>query len=683
VPEQVEDIRGLELVLVESEKQMRIWNSLFVDEHPLGAGPLVGRQLRYLIGSEHGWLGGFGFAAAALHLQARDRWIGWDFETRQRHLDQVVGMSRFLIRPSVHCRNLASRVLAMAMRRIGKDFESRYGYKPLVVETFVDKSRLSGTCYQAANWIRVGSTQGRGRQDLRGESAAGVKDIYVYVLAEDFRARLGLPAHAGLGPLALDAGLEEATWTEQEFGGAPVGDKRLSQRLVRSATVQAEHPMSSFLCAAGGDPALVKGHYRLLDQPNESAVTMENILLPHRVQTMRRMKAEKTVLCIHDGSELDYNGAAECEGLGVIGANQTDAKSLGLHLHSTLTVNEEGLPLGVLNARCEAPVSRPKHDKRSSPQVPIEEKKSYRWILAMRECEAVAAEMPHTKIVQVMDREADFFELFDEWRQGSCRTHLLVRAKHNRRTTAEANLFDGVRATQPRLRLQLHVSRQSARPKRSKQKARPKRKERVAQMSLRYQQVEQPPPGHLGGKEPIQLSIVHMVEEHPPAGVKPLEWFLLTTMEITSPEQAERLVEHYCLRWRIEDWHRVLKTGCRIQELRNESADRLKRALAIYLVIAWHVMLMTLLGREVPELPAEVLFTDIELEVLDAFAKSRRDLKPVERLADAVHLVARLGGYLGRKNDPPPGPKVIWLGYMKLRAMTIGFLLARQTAGSS
>jgi hypothetical protein len=462
----------------------------------------------------------------------------------------VVGLSRFLIRPSVQCRNLASRVLRLAMARLPEDFERRYGYQPWLVETFVDTTQFTGTCYQAANWIRVGSSQGRGRQDRAGAKAKSVKDIYVHVLAEDFRKRLGLATHAGLGPLPLDADVDPETWAQQEFGGARLGDERLSRRLVQSASVQARDPMGSFPGAAGGDRTVIKGHYRLLDQPEDSAVTPENILAPHRQQTLRRMQAEQTVLCIHDGTDLDYNGAAECEGLGVIGTNQTGAKSRGLHLHSTLAVTDQGLPLGVLSARCDAPQGRREDDERAPAQVPIEEKKSYDWILALRDCEAVAAQMPHTRIVQVMDREADFFELFDEWRQGAGRTHLLVRAKHNRRTSADGKLFDEVRTTPPRLRFQLHVGRLSARPKKSGQKARPKRVERVAEMTLRYQQVALPAPNHLRERGPISLRIVHAVEEEPPPGVKPVEWFLLTTMSITSPEQAERLLAYYCLRWR-------------------------------------------------------------------------------------------------------------------------------------
>ena len=678
VPRQVDQVGTLELVRVDGEELMRVWNSLLLDEHPRGAGPLVGRQLRYLVRSEHGWLGALGFAAAALHLEARDRWIGWDLETRRAHLDRVVGLSRFLIRPSVQCRNLASRVLRLAMAQLPEDFQERYGYRPWLVETFVDTTQFVGTCFQAANWIRVGASQGRGRQDRKGAHAETIKDIYVNVLAPDFRARLGLGADAGLGPLSVAAELGPEAWAQREFGGAPLGDERLSRRLVHSAIVEAHNPMDSFPGAAEGKRAMIKGHYRLLDQPDESAVTLENILLPHRQQTLRRMQAEKTVLCIHDGTDLDYNGAAECVGLGVIGTNQTDANSRGLHLHSTFVVNGKGLPLGVLSARCKAPVERSEDDERPSPQVPIEEKKTYDWFLAVRDCEAVAASMPHTKIVQVMDREADIFELFDDWRQGARRTHLLVRAKHNRRTTADEKLFDAVRVTPPRLRFQLQVSRQSVRPKKSKQKARTKRVERVAEMTLRYREVELPPPRHLGDHKPISLWLVHAVEEDPPPGAQPIEWFLLTTMAITSPEQARRVLEHYCLRWRIEDWHRVLKTGCGIEKLRNETAARLKRALAIYLVVGWRVMLMALLGREEPGLPPEVLFTDLELEVLTAYANSRRDLKPPERLGDAVRLVARLGGYQDRKSDPPPGNQVLWIGYSKLRGMCEGFLLARQ-----
>ena len=131
------------------------------------------------------------------------------------------------------------------------------------------------------------------------------------------------------------------------------------------------------------------------------------------------------------------------------------------------------------------------------------------------------------------------------------------------------------------------------------------------------------PPEYYEGKEPIDIWIVHALEENPPPDTKAVEWFLLTTIDIRSAEDAERCLRWYCLRWRIEDWHRVLKSGCRIEDIAHKTAERLRRAIAINLVIAWWIMLMSLLGRETPELPAEVLFSDIELRTLKAYAKKK------------------------------------------------------------
>lgn len=212
VPQEVGDIEELRLLMVRTDEEKRIWNELMLREHPLGDGPLVGRQLRYLIDSRHGWLGGFGFAAAALQLSDRDKWIGWDKEQQQTHLHRVIGMSRFLIRPSVDCRNLASKVLSMSVARLAVDFEQRYQYSPYLIESFVDIERYSGTCYRAANWIKIGQTKGRGRQDRFSKSALSRKAIYVYPLDNGFRKKLGLSSNAGLGALEVTDGLDTAHW---------------------------------------------------------------------------------------------------------------------------------------------------------------------------------------------------------------------------------------------------------------------------------------------------------------------------------------------------------------------------------------------------------------------------------------------------------------------------------------
>ena len=137
-----------------------------IQDHPRGAGSLVGRQLRYLIKSEHGWLGGLSFSSSALHPGDRDKWIGWNWSSRQDNLHYMVNMSRFLIRSGISCKNLASCVLGMCVRQFSNDYERQYNYRPLLLESFVDTSHYSGTCYKAANWQWVGCTKGRrGRQD--------------------------------------------------------------------------------------------------------------------------------------------------------------------------------------------------------------------------------------------------------------------------------------------------------------------------------------------------------------------------------------------------------------------------------------------------------------------------------------------------------------------------------------
>ena len=629
VPADAGNINELRLIIVGTEEEMRIWNELMLQDHPRGAGPLVGRQLRYLVESEHGWLGGISFSSAALHLEARDKWIGWNWDMRQESLHHVVNMSRFLIRSCISCKNLASRVLGLVIKQFPGDFEFRYGHRPLLLESFVDTTHYRGTCYKAANWQWIGRTKGRGRQDLLKKHEETVKDIYIYPFDKDFRIKMGLPENSGLGALDLHFGIDGGNWAENEFGGSPLGDHRLSNRLVEIGHNQAMNPGCSYSGAVEGNWPKVKAYYRLIDKPDVSAVTMANILLPHREQTIRRMKAEGTVLCIQDGSDLDYNSLDQCEGIGVIGSNQTGAKSRGLHMHSTLVVTTEGLPLGVLQSEVTAPKPKSKDDNRPASAIPIEEKKTFSWIEGVRDCQELKALMPHTSIINVMDREGDFFEMFDDQRCNSASVDLLVRAKHDRSTTGEYKLFETARQSPVQAQIEIKVPRQSARSKKSKQKARAKRPARTAQVSVRSTQIELNPPAYHKDRDPIKIGIVHVKEDNPPADAEAIEWFLLTTIDLQSADDVLNCVKWYCLRWRIEDWHRVLKSGCKVEELANKTAERLKRALAINQVIAWRIMLMTLLGRETPELPAEVLFSDLEVKVLSAYAKKKSYTLPL------------------------------------------------------
>jgi hypothetical protein len=177
---------GLRLRMVRSREDSRLWNEAIHRFHYLGYKRLPGAQLRYLLAAEVGLLGAMGFGASAWKVAPRDRWIGWSDAQRKERLHLVVNNGRFLILPWVRCKNLASWTLAACARRIGADWRRRYGYSPVLLETFVESERFQGTCYKAANWSLVGTTQGRGKLDRYRTNALSVKQIYVYPLVRDF-----------------------------------------------------------------------------------------------------------------------------------------------------------------------------------------------------------------------------------------------------------------------------------------------------------------------------------------------------------------------------------------------------------------------------------------------------------------------------------------------------------------
>ncbi len=187
-------LSGVRLTLVSERAASRLWNGLIDRYHYLGYSPLPGAQLRYLIESDQGLLGALGFGAAAWKVAARDRWIGWERETREARLGGVLNNARFLLLPWIRVRYLASRVLALAARQVAADFQARYGESVVLLETFVEVPRFRGTCYRAANWHCLGRTQGRGKCDVAHRAALPRKDVYVYPLRADFRRALGVAA---------------------------------------------------------------------------------------------------------------------------------------------------------------------------------------------------------------------------------------------------------------------------------------------------------------------------------------------------------------------------------------------------------------------------------------------------------------------------------------------------------
>jgi len=654
----------VELVVVNGNRaHSRVWRAMMKAHHPLGDGPLCGAQLRYLIRSSQGWLGGLSFSSAAWRLGVRDEWIGWSEATRAARLPRIALNSRFLILPSVQVPHLASHVLGMATRQLASDWQQRYGYKPVLVETFVDSSRYRGTCYRAANWIELGLTEGRGRQDRARLEQVSRKHVFVYPLQRNWRKILTAPLEL---PRLLPTTPTRAPtdWAQEEFGRCRLSAP-LTERLMTMARDFWSRPMADIPEACQSESKM-QAAYRFLS--NED-VEFETLLQPHYAATEQRISdlgEGSVVLVPQDTTTVNYTALKDIEGLGPIGTTVDGAQ--GLHLHSSLAMTVQGVPLGFVDAQCWArdPEEFGKKAKRAS--LPIEDKESYRWIKSYQAVAAVQKRSPQVQLVSVGDREADIYELFEEALRDPAGPRLLVRAVHDRKVQDEnQRLFDTVQA-QPIAGYQsIHLPRTKSRAARE------------AKLAIRFAAVTLCPPKSKPGLAPLAVQMVLAQEVDPPTEVEPIDWALLTTIKVENFEQACEKLAWYTQRWGIEVFHRTLKSGCRVEDRQLGHGDRLQACLAIDMVIAWRILHMTKLGREVPELPAEAYFDRDECEVLIAHERRNRsrpkDAPPLS-LYEAIRAIAKLGGFIGRKSDGEPGTETLWRGLLRLDGMTEGWRLA-------
>ena len=412
----------------------------------------------------------------------------------------------------------------------------------------------------------------------------------------------------------------------------------------------------------------VDGYYRLIEKAEDGKAKVKDLLAPHRERTIQRMRDRRTVLCVQDGSDMRFARRPGGDGLGVIGRNRPSGKTKALHLHLTLAVTSEGLPLGVL--RCGFGTPR-KADGGTS----------RRWINGLRDIGQAAQSLTsRTQLISVMDREADFLDLFRE-REREGRVEILARARLDRNPDPRCGkLFATMAEGQADGSMEVRIEGLTERPEASRGQARPAQNKRPAICDLRYRRLELPATGQ--GREPVTIWGVHLVEIDPPADDKPVQWHLLTSMRVGSAEDARRMVEHFLQRRRIEDYFRMLKAGCVAERTTFRTAAGLQRDIAIKSVITWRLMVLTLLGREVPELEAELLFAAPELDFLRDYAQEYGVEAP-DDLGAAMRSVAHFGGHRGSRQDQPPGSRTIWRGYDRLTTATVGHLVRSRWGGRS
>jgi hypothetical protein len=655
----LEELGPVELKLVPPGRSTlgRAWRELLEQEHYLGAGPLCGAQLRYLIDSAQGYLGGLAFSAAAWRLAPRDQWIGWHDVARSENLHRVVNNSRFLIRAKVHVPNLASHILSQALQRLPADWQARYGYRPVLVETFVELGRFAGISYGAANWQAIGLTQGRGRQDTTHQARRGRKIIWVKPLQPDFRAVLRTPpsqprlARAAPALVLPPQGRLPVDWAENEFGAVPLGDGRLRTRLLILARDFYARPTATLPESCAGSWAKYRAACRFFDHRR----TAMNVLLSSHYQaTMRRVAQEKVVLAVQDTTSLNYTAHAATELLGPISTHADGAQ--GLLVHDTMAFTIDGTPLGLLDVQCWARDPEEAGKKHQRREVPFEQKESAKWLHSAQAVAGLRPAAPQTLLVSVGDREADVYELF-AWAQAEATApKLLVRATQDRGVAGEqGQLWAQMQAQIPEVGYEVRVPRRGTQPA------------RTARLEVRYGAVELRPPVHRQHLGPVNIWAVLAQEVGAPPGVEPIEWMLLTTVPVLNAADALERLRWYVQRWNIEVYHRTLKSGCRIEDRQLAGAERLESCLAIDLVVAWRVFHLTKLGRQTPDVPCTVYFEDDEWKALSAYATkcSEPPAKPPSLWA-AMAMVAMLGGWFGRKSDGPPGTQVLWRGLQRL-----------------
>lgn len=452
-------------------------------------------------------------------------------------------------------------------------------------------------------------------------------------------------------------------WAAEELAAIELHDARLNRRCQELA-VAFGHPADAPINQACEDWADTKAAYRFFDNAN---VAPEKILKPHSQRTVERLRAYPLVLAVQDSSYLDYTHHPHTQGLGEIGSKKLQLRGFGLH--TTLAVTPQGLPLGVLaQSFFTRPLGKPPRKTPHLRKQPIEAKESYRWLAAFRHTQALAP--AGVEVVTVCDREADFYEMFAEAQENQA--GLLVRAKVNRRL-AEAGigkLWDKLEGQDVAGYLQVEVAKTE------------KQAPRTAQVAVRFAPVRLEPPWRPAGQKlpVVALHAILVSEVDAPADVaEPIEWLLLVNRRVDHFDQALEVVGWYGCRWQSEVFHKILKSGCRVEDCRLQTADRLRNFIALKSVIAWRIHWLTYLNRVAGDGPCTRALTAAEWQALYLrIHKSKPLPDQPPTLRQAVRWIAQLGGFLGRKADGEPGVTVVWRGWQRLQDMADTWYLLQE-----
>ena len=461
-----------------------------------------------------------------------------------------------------------------------------------------------------------------------------------------------------------------SAWAREEMASADFGDLRLDDRAAVLLSAVGNCPNLSIPAACGGRAEMAAA-YRFFDNPK---VTFDTVLQSHRECTRQRLGEQEVALLVQDTSEIDLTRPQQ----EVVGAGELDGSRQGVLLHALHAFTPDGTPLGTAWARCliRPEVSHVSKDGKRlrQKQTPIEQKESMRWVEGLRQTREIAAALPGVQCICIGDSESDIYECLAESRAvcegGPAVYDWLIRGCHDRTLVDDSNpcnyLRERVLATKALYRAELGVRERQAKTNVETWGRRQNRRTRRARVEVRAATVTLRPPKRNDRElPPITVNVVLVREPNPPAGEVPIEWMLLTSLPIDTPEQVRKVVEYYCVRWNIEILFRTLKGGCRVEHRRFEHIDRILPCMALYLIVAWRTLLVCRLGRECPDADCETLFEPSEWKAVWVAVNRAKPPKKKPSLSQIVHLIAQLGGYVQRPSSEP-GPQTIWIGLQRM-----------------
>ena len=448
--------------------------------------------------------------------------------------------------------------------------------------------------------------------------------------------------------------LEADVWAAALAEHAELPDDRLNQRLADILAIFARKSQDS-IPQACNSPAAAKATYRFF---SNHRVTVAGLLDSITAATVEQCRGRAVVLAIHDTTSLNYSNLTNTTGLGPIGSSGT---AQGLHVHTTLALRPDGVPLGLLHQECwSRPLEKQSADHHDRP---IEEKESCKWFQGIGGAEFAFDHLPDAerpRLIHVMDRESDIHEVLEAI--VSTNDGAVIRSAHNRAIDGPVGRAHDAVGTAPLLGI--HTVEVSPQPGRAK---------RTARLELRAVTITIQPVRHYSvqaDRQPVTCQLIEAREVDAPAGVTPLHWLLWTTEPATTFQEAVEVLRLYQLRWRIEDFHLTLKSGCRIEELELETAERITKAVTLYSAVAVHLLTLRELARREPNAPCTTILSDDAWKALWLhFHKKRLTANvAVPTIRQAVLWIGRLGGHLNRKRDGMPGVRTLWRGYRDLTA---------------